>query len=79
MQMYPQMETLINSYTEMHQSQQIHGEEDLHLGNIMQRADGTIVIVDPVANHAQVHKQMSRQNIPDIEKTITGPQYKSKT
>ena len=61
-------------------SKLVKGNEDFHVGNFMQRADGTIVIIDPVADPkamamTQQADTMARRG---QEPEQTGPLYQKK-
>lgn len=61
-------------------SKKIKGRLDLHMYNFMQRADGTVVIIDPVADD-KVFGMQSRVRSLDVhepETRITGPVYNKK-
>lgn len=61
-------------------SKLIKGAPDLHPGNFMQRQDGTVVIIDPVADYkamgtiSRVNTLTNRQ----VEPHLRGPVYKKK-
>lgn len=51
---------------------------DLHSGNIMQRADGTIVLIDPVASYEGLaYYDQIRQSRIAIDPMVKGPHYKT--
>ena len=50
---------------------------DLHRGNIMQRADGTVVLIDPVASEAGLaHEKKIASAAANREPMVKGPHYK---
>lgn len=73
----PNIASIINAFLKMYRSGDVIGDLDLHLSNIMQRTDGTLVITDPVkAFRRDLINQKKRNEIPDTHKTVTGPKYK---
>lgn len=61
-------------------SKKIKGRPDLRMHNFMQRSDGTVVIIDPVADDKalSVKSRVQSLDIHEPETRITGPVYQPK-
>lgn len=79
---YPWIRSLWEAAKSMFQSKLVKGNRDLHLGNLMMRKDGTIVITDPVSDPEALSRISKIRDIKNgIEQAppmIKGPYYQPK-
>lgn len=83
---YPWFESLCKSYAKILLAEDIQGAPDIHGGNIMQRDDGTIVIIDPVWRgsnpysdyQAWLASETDSYAYDNDDKQVSGPEYLNK-
>jgi hypothetical protein len=82
---FPQLPDLCQAWLDLYTKSDLHYSLDAHIGNFMQRSDGTIVIIDPFWSAPNIYAQADAQwkietdYYGDYEPTmVTGPYYLQK-